>query len=300
MFIKPTEKQLNQWCEIYIPDQDFFFVKESALEIIEHYITGEKLYTRKSFFSEPNYTNQNLNNSYMYWALSEEMTHVLVASHDWITGLPEEVRVYLLELQTTLRKGLIFPKEILPTSITIPDEYVHHVQGSDYVVIQGALWQSFSIEDKRSIMSAYAQLWDQWHSLPLPDTAPVNLKKYANTFSSSHGANCLAATTYGITSDENLVHCWMTEDEFSAVLKRAAYESSDSIQEPGDVLVFEDKQGVIQHAAFHIGDSLYFNKNGQMFFNPWKVVHWEDLLSEWGHLNQISYRKGMSKEKVRP
>lgn len=53
----------------------------------------------------------------------------------------------------------------------------------------------------------------------------------------------------------------------------------------------EKEKFVIKHASYHIGNNLFFNKNGQTFFNPWKVTHLDQLNKEWNQYKMIVYRK---------
>ncbi|MEG0386348.1 MAG: hypothetical protein RR642_16530, partial [Solibacillus sp.] len=56
---------------------------------------------------------------------------------------------------------------------------------------------------------------------------------------------------------------------------------TENLQE-GDVLVWIDVTDIIQHAAYHIGQNLFFNKHGQTIFDPWKLLKKEHLYNKWG------------------
>jgi len=51
---------------------------------------------------------------------------------------------------------------------------------------------------------------------------------------------------------------------------------SDELQ-PEDLIIWEDENSIIQHAAYHLGEDLFFNKHRQTIFNPWKILSKEQL-----------------------
>jgi cell wall-associated NlpC family hydrolase len=75
-------------------------------------------------------------------------------------------------------------------------------------------------------------------------------------------------------------------------LKNANYNriTSQDIK-AGDVVTWENSDGIIQHASFCIGDHLFFNKNGQTFFNAWKIVDLTELNENWDDYHMQVFRK---------
>jgi hypothetical protein len=74
-------------------------------------------------------------------------------------------------------------------------------------------------------------------------------------------------------------------------LERANFSLVDDEIKKGDVITWVNNEGVIQHASYHIDDNLFFNKNGQTFFNPWKITHLNELNEEWCQYKMKVYRK---------
>ena len=78
---------------------------------------------------------------------------------------------------------------------------------------------------KEEIIGKTAQQYDEWTSLQAPASTPSHLAKYANTFSTEPGANCLAATLFAISSepelDEWIIHEWIHGETFMQQLTRA-------------------------------------------------------------------------------
>ncbi|MGE7884889.1 hypothetical protein [Bacillus sp. NPDC094077] len=60
---------------------------------------------------------------------------------------------------------------------------------------------------------------------------------------------------------------------------------------PSDILVWKNENNKVIHASFHVGDGYFFNKDGQSFFNPWQLVHMENLLITWWKERIEVYRK---------
>lgn len=120
------------------------------------------------------------------------------------------------------------------------------------------------------------------------------LKPFANTFSNRQGANCLAAVLFAVSNgvQEWFIYEWIHQKTLTETLNQYNYAAylGDKIQND-DVIVWKDEDGVIQHAAYHLGDGLYFNKDGQTMFNPWKILKKERLYKDWEHLTPVKYRR---------
>ena len=83
---------------------------------------------------------------------------------------------------------------------------------------------------------------------------------------------------------------WIHPETFKVGLDKAGYHLTNKAMIKADVVVWRNEDQVIQHAAYHIGDSLFFNKNGQTIFNPWKIVHWNQLITQWNRYKMNTYR----------
>ncbi len=55
-------------------------------------------------------------------------------------------------------------------------------------------------------------------------------------------------------------------------------------------MIWKDENGIVQHAAYHIGEELYFNTHGQTMFNPWKILSKEQLYKGWEYLIPVIFR----------
>jgi hypothetical protein len=175
---------------------------------------------------------------------------------------------------------------------SISKDYIITENEETYVVIQQDMWKDIPYKIKESSMIAYANLWDDWTCFDVPENTPLHLRKYANKFATLSGSNCLSATLYAITKKDWIINEWVHQETFKLALKRLGYSplENDDIYK-GDVVVWVNSECVIQHASYHIVNNLLFNKNGQTFFNPWKVTDINELSEKWKQYKMIIYRK---------
>ncbi|MDN4608510.1 hypothetical protein [Sporosarcina highlanderae] len=295
--IRPTQKQLDKWIENYIPEKDLFFLRANDLPVYQNELQGALLFPRKEFFKHSSYTGIQMVNSYMYWNISKDAEFVVVSHPDWISSLPSEKQEALFTLQYKLGRGLTGPLSLLTDNNLIPQDYVIEVNGEQIGILQRAMWIGLPTSIKEEIICKTAQFYDEWTSIQAPATIPAHLKKYANTFSTKPGANCLAAALYAISSspdmDEWIIHEWVHDETFALGLKSADFAKTKEEFTGGDVVVWVDENEIIKHAAYCIEDKLFFNKNGQTYFNPWKIVEWEELNESWKRFTPVVYRKSV-------
>ncbi|QFF99191.1 hypothetical protein PB01_10305 [Psychrobacillus glaciei] len=294
--IQPLQEQIDLWIEKYVPEEDLFFLREEDLLNLEDYLHEILVIPKAEFFNHASYSQIQLVNSYEYWRISNDIQYVIVAQPDWITNLNLEVKLALFHIQVEMGRGLILPLSLFSIPDEVPIEYLVKQKGEQYVVLQNDMWKRLSVSNKKNAIQAYALEWDSWDSSEVPVNIPAHLKKYANSFSTEAGANCLAATIYAVSNhlkrNDWMIHEWVHQGTFIIGLKNARYSiiEEEALQE-GDVVTWINDGGMIQHAAYHIGEHLFFNKNGQTFFNPWKIIHWKELNEEWNAYTYRIYRK---------
>ncbi len=286
--IQPSIKVIENWVRDYVPDKDIFFLPEKDLGNFEEYLQNALIIPREEFFKHHSYMQIQLANSYEYWNISEEVQYVVVADSDWINSLSQKKKEQLFQIQKQVERGLIYPIFNLSIELSFPKDNIIDVNEDRYLILQKAMWDHLSFEIKASLIKEFAQEWEDWTCLAFPEKAPMHLKKFANTFPSASGSNCLSAALFSVTQQEWMLHEWVHPETFIQNLKKANYSLTSSQEiKAGDVVIWEDSKGVIQHASFHIGDNLFFNKNGQTFFNPWKIVEFSELKKMW---NKYSMR----------
>lgn len=293
--IQPTQQQLDYWIEKYVPEKDLFFLRTDDLPLFQNNLRGALVIPRAEFFQHSSYNGIQLVNSYMYWMISKDAEFVIVAQPEWITTLPTDARYTLLKLQIELGRGLVGPLSILSVQHTFPEDYIVEINTEKFGVMQRAMWLKLPTPIKEEIICKTAQQYDDWTSLQAPTSTPSHLANYANMFSSEPGANCLAATLYAISSkpelDEWIIHEWIHGETFMQQLTRASFTRIEDDFAGGDVIIWVDDNGNTQHATYCIDGQLFFNKNGQTFFNPWKIVDWTELEEEWKRFKPYVYRR---------
>ena len=293
--IQPTQQQMDTWIEKYVPEKDLFVLTKEDILSFKNDLQGVLIFPRAEFFKHSSYNGIQWVNSYVYWMIAKEVEVVLVAQPDWITTLSQSKKEALFRIQHKLGRGLMGPISFLADKAVFPEEYTFNVGNERIGIIQREMWMNLPFAVKEKIMATSAQLYDAWTAEAYPASMPAHIKKYANSFSAEPGANCLAAALYAISTnperDEWIIHEWVHDGTFAEGLKHAGYSPTDEEFREGDVVVWVNEEGIIQHAAYCIDNQLFFNKNGQTFFNPWKIVRWDELQKEWTRFETRVYRK---------
>lgn len=289
--IQPSNDQIKSWIEKYVPEKDMFFIDKENLPLFEGEISRALLIPKAEFLNHATYKQIQLVNSYEYWNLSKEVEFMIVANANWITELAPAKKEKLLQIQVNMNRGLIFPLSYFSGgSLPLKDNIVKTEEGES-VVVCANLWEKLAFSTKAQVLKKYAQQWDDWVSEEASVHLSAMIKKYANTFPIAAGSNCLSATLFAISQQEWMIHEWVHPQTFKEMLRRThrLIETEELIE--GDVAVWETDEGQVQHASFHVGNQLFFNKNGQTFFNPWKIISFDELQAEWRQYPLKLYRQ---------
>lgn len=289
MKIKPTKAVLDAWIESYVPKKDLFFLaKEQLQQIID--LSEVLVMPIAEFYNHSVYGQLQYVNSYEYWNI-KKADYVIIAEKEWIEGIPADQKRVLLNMQVGCERGLVVPDSFIHDLKEIPPCYVV----DEYVVLQRSMWEALNHSCKEQLLTAMVyEWWDQGECEEALESLPSFLKPFANMFGKVQGANCLAAVLFAISGGKQrwFIYEWVHQKTFLEKLKQYRYEafSGDGL-ESGDIVVWQDKDLTIQHAAYHVGGGLYFNKHGQTMFNPWKLLSEQQLYKEWSHLEVVKYRK---------
>lgn len=286
MKISIPPQQLAVWIQTFVPELDLFFLEDSDLAIYKTDLAAVLVVPREEFMAHPLYRRLELANSYQYWNIAEQLSHVIVAQPEWIERMPPEKKSRLLKSQAESGRGLLFPAALLPG---VPADSIVELDGADVVVLQSSYWQRLALPVKERFLAAYALEWDTADCHPFPKSAPLHLQGFANRYSAAHGSNCLSATLFAISGQAWIAHEWVHPETFLQGLRQYGYKPYEKEAENGDVVIWANAEGTVQHASYCLGDGLYFNKNGQTFFNPWKVIDRVELDREWAHFDHTVY-----------
>ncbi|PFA69213.1 hypothetical protein CN378_04885 [Bacillus sp. AFS015802] len=292
--IQPTPDTLKEWIKAYVPDKDLFFLPENKLAGFEEYVSDVLIIPHDEFLNHSSYKQVQLANSYEYWNLSKDVSYVLVTPPGWVNHLPAEKRIDLFHVQIEVGRGLIHPVSDFSVEPSALSQDRIEVEGEDYLFLHKGMWEELSDSYKEELMTDIAQQWEEWTSYDYPLQTPPHLIKFANTFPSTAGSNCLSATLFAITGQEWIIHEWVHPKTF---LQRLEYENylviTSKDMRAGDVLTWENSDGLIQHASYCIDGDFFFNKRGQTFFNAWSIVHFDDLEEDWGRFSMKIFRRAV-------
>lgn len=289
MQIKPTSTVIAAWIANYIPEKDLFFLTEEQYKKLTNTFAVIAM-PIDEFFNHSTYSQIHYMNSYEYWNIKHAQ-YVIIAESNWIEQLSNADRTLILTAQLQCERGMTVPLSFIQNCKDVPDDYIH----DGHVILQRAMWEKMNPFTKGQLLETMVyEWWDKGECKETPVESPIFLRKFANTFSTKQGANCLAAVLYAVTEGKFswVIDEWIHQHTFLEKLKQCYYQNMETkTLLKGDVVVWQDTNGVIQHAAYCIAENLFFNKHGQTIFNPWKILSKEQLDEEWNHLNMLTYRR---------
>ncbi|MFJ8261454.1 hypothetical protein ACIQ4I_05770 [Rummeliibacillus sp. NPDC094406] len=288
MQIRP-KRNLLSWMDSYVPEKDLYFFSTEQLNKGFDF-TDVLLMPINEFYNHSTYGQVEYVNAYEYWNV-KNANYVVIAQKEWIETISEEQRQFILKVQVQLERGLVIPISFVHQLDNIPTSFVIN----EHIVIQRTMWENLSQTCKEDILTTMIyEWWDKGEAVTSPEWLPEFLEPFANTFGHVQGANCLAAVVYALTKGKQpwFINEWIHQETFLGKLAHYHYKEclSDELQ-PEDLIVWVDENSIIQHAAYHLGEDLFFNKHGQTIFNPWKILSKEQLNKEWEHLKLVKYRK---------
>ncbi|WP_214739297.1 hypothetical protein [Exiguobacterium sp. s48] len=286
---EPTIDVLEAWSHTFVPEETLYWIDSSFLEGLP---SSCLVIPRQEFFHHPLYRRPDITNPYVTWQMGQEVTYIVHAFSPFLHELQDQVRNRLLEYQVTTHRGLILPISV--TQMTNwSDDAIVEKDGAHFLVLHHANWNALTMKMRYSILLDYAKEWDTWEGETYDDSTASHLKGYVNRFPIKDGSNCLAATLFAITGNEEMVHQWIHPETFLQTLKLSGYDSvEDHRPTAGDVMTFWNTQGQLIHACYCVRENLYFNKHGQVRFNPWKLIQSEELKTHWG-----AYRLQIARKK---
>lgn len=307
------EQTLDKWSEIAVPNVDLFFFE--TIDEIRNYMPSESFFIPRSEFNEHgSYQTIDIINSYQLWAVSKKGKYVCVAPPQLFPTIDLEKKMAILEIQKRLNRGLIYNwsdlqggLHSLPLSIQMDtldkiESYLIQDEEETLIVFQKEMWSLLPKVFKRNVLSRLAESYMD----EVPDLmnvkVPSSIEKYINRFPAANGPNCFAATlaaaTENVEAREWIITQWVHLETLLLGLEMRGYQEIDSGMdqlEPKDIVLWKNDNANIIHASFHLENGLFFNKNGQTFFNPWQIVKRETLISNWGS-NISVYRVGRYKK----
>lgn len=170
--------------------------------------------------------------------------------------------------------------------------------------ITSLVWSESSIHKRAEILKGWFQENDIqiYQSLKLEelsasiqsDLKRMGLDRYLNRFAHVSGPNCLAAVSFAMTSGHENINRWMHFLDFEEILYKYDYQVIEtSLLQVGDVMTFFESE-VFRHAAYYLGDGLYFEKPGQDFYEPYRIAELNKWQQDWPDSSLKIWRKTTS------
>ncbi|MCT4786555.1 hypothetical protein ACFQO8_10490 [Exiguobacterium aestuarii] len=288
---EPTFDEIEAWCQSFVPEETLYWVDSTFLEDLP---SDSLILPRQEFSRHPTYKSPYLSNAYVTWMMGEGVTYIAHVPSVSIDRLRQDVKTRLLEYQVATNRGLVLPLTIEQRN-GLSDDAVVEKDGQCFIVLHESNWKELSTETRHSLIYRYAKEWDMWEGERCDERIPAYLATYANTFPIRDGDNCLAATLFAATQNEWMIHQWIHPETFLQTIQFSGYKTvTDVIPESDDVLTFWDGGGQLVHASYCIRQNLYFNKHGQVRFNPWKLIHHDELMKQWGDYRMQVERRSKS------
>lgn len=294
---EPSFEEIEAWCRSFVPEETLYWIDESFLKELPNNCL---VLPRQEFFHHPAYRTPQLSNAYLTWMMGEGVTYIVHAPSAFLDDLHPTVKIRLLEFQEKMNRGLVLPMQIEQMSGLVNGETVEK-DGQTFIILHQSNWDKLSREVRHSLMLNYAKEWDTWEGEACDTLTPPHLATFANTFPLEEGGNCLAATLFAITRNDWMIHQWIHPETFLQTIQLSGYETvADTNPKSGDVLTFWNEQEQLIHANYCIRPNLFFNKHGQVRFNPWKLIDEHELQRNWGSYRLRIKRKIKGSPKSQP
>lgn len=285
---EPTFDEIEAWCQTFVPKETLYWIDSTFFEDLPSSVL---ILPREEFSRHPAYKNPHLSNAYLTWMMGEGVTHVVHAPSNAVDGLRQDIKSRLLEYQVKTNRGLVLPLADEQRN-EVSDDAIVEKDGQSFIVLHESNWNELSLNMRHSLVFSYAKEWDAWEGERCDERTPAHLVTYANTFPILEGSNCLAATLYAATQSEWMIHQWIHPETFLQTIQQSGFETvTDAVPEAGDVLTFWNEQEQLVHASYCVRENLYFNKHGQVRFNPWKLINHDELLKHWGNYHMRIERR---------
>lgn len=297
-----SDETLISWDQELVPENDLFFFR--TMEEVRALLPNDVLsMPRKEFFSHNAYSTINYINAYWYWNISKAANYVCVLPPSLFPCLPDEKKKRILTIQQEVGRGLIVAANELKSVMDNPEnglqellEYYTFISNDEtYIAFQRDMWTKLPSFFKKELLASFSKEFiDEVYELSAVEMSHLHeqfpqIVPLVNRFPNKGGANCFASVLAATTADTQLAEWlasqWVAQNSLLVGLEQRGYQKTNETFETiisKDVLLWKNEQGTIIHGAFYLGNGLVFNKNGQMFFNPWQVLRMDVLEKSWG------------------
>lgn len=205
-----------------------------------------------------------------------------------VESLSNSTQHALAEEQIHLGVPTLFQTSLVPKGLQ-----KKLISVNDHSWLTSGCWNELSARERNAALRAWfvqneIQIQSTHSFQKLPISVRNHLKKIEchlllNTFADSSGPNCFAAVA-GAISDAfecKIYKQWLHWPTFERFLKEHRFVLRRNTEpQTGDVLLFFEGRKAI-HAAYYLGYGFYFEKSGQDFYEPYRVVDFCRWDVEW-------------------
>jgi hypothetical protein len=310
-----TDEQLQKWTALFVPEYAPYFVVEPDL-VHALLRAGVLVYTGAEFHEAHRTFALEYGMVYDIWRMPHrENRFICYLSDAELDVLPLELQQCLFKAQLDLHRGHVYAQPSIagyflndPQGMDALERRSFHSDGATYFVLTAEGWNRLPCEVQAGWVLDWINQWleEEGESEPFTptpgfsQTAMQVITSHVGRFAETSGANCFAAAVSPIVEDEglanHLIQQWVHEGPMLRLLEGNGYRKYDSIRsldetgsiQPEDILVWRDGQGQALHGAFAVGDGKVFNKWGQGWSQPWRILQ----LAALADYNQILLNEG--------
>ncbi len=289
MHLSPSQEDIDYWVSTLLPPKDVYYLDghyrpapDPRYEIIP--VTDLR--------DHPQYGAIEYLNAYEYWAMDNDKTReVLVSEPDYFASLPMPERARLFGLQVALKRGMVFDNDVLRGKAF--QKMIQHAGVEGRLVLNHLIWERMNLNIRQQTAQRVARSWeDDWEVEDLPASLAPHIQQIANTWLHAEGANCFGVALYAAANAGEWLHTWVDQATFLSGIEASGYLlSADTQEQAGDLLLFYDAKDHLRHAAFAVEQGLVLNKNGQVKFQPVKLLRTQKLLDEWPDHKMAIWRR---------
>ncbi len=292
-----SQQHIERWSQLLVAETAPFFVSEELRPLLPAEIP---LFSRSAIGALR--LDLAVHDSYILYAVPHTYQHVVFLRHADLLGLPPALRERLLHTQWQAGRGQVYTWEQVSdyfTSAALQAQAQRCLVDTERgrkLVLDCALWRRLPGAAREQWLKDFvARNGHPYPTLPPGPLAALQpgtsaLPSLANTFALSSGPNCLSTVLAAVTGSPSLAQTigslWLHQDMFLEGLAVRGYSLNPAVS-AGDqgladaVYLWNDAQGIPQHACWAIGAGLALNKNSQAWYAPRHIAAIDDIIGYW-------------------
>ncbi|MZQ86214.1 hypothetical protein GQF01_29350 [Paenibacillus sp. 5J-6] len=286
-----TSEQMKLWLTTFFPKLEPFYIDGDNNLLHQLESLGFQVYSKAQFVEIANQFVGEYGANYRHWSVSATASIVYLEAD---TLKDKWLQAKLFEHQVSLGRGQIFTFDWVRD---ISDDWLKrlketHLACNDRIILTQGAWKLLPTEVKVK----WILKWLEERVEPIavldvncnniPKRSEHVIKKHASTFPLASGANCFSAAAGSSLGSSEVIENWLNIEEFFDALKNEGLIKREEISRltdsrrirSHDVLVWENAEGSVIHAAYSVTDQILFNKMGQFWFQPWQYVNIDHVL----------------------